>query len=254
MNTMIETPPQLTGSEETQLQQIYCYLFRLSENLNVALQEVDNTTAVQVSQQGSATGNTYNELRALIVNTADVVKKELQVIEKNANDGIDGLSRSMEAVSKQWGTFQENIQSTIKATAEAVVTSYGYDAELETLKEQAAGFSNYQIRTEGSIRQGFLDYDENGIPILGIAIGQGLLYKKVTIDGKEYEELDASQNMAFYTANKVSFRIGGQEVAYVSNRKLYIGDMEITGNVVLGRKWQLSMAKGFLIKWIGGDG
>ena len=256
MKLKVETPPNLVGTSEQQLRQVYSYLFRLSENLNVALgnlNEENYSSATQIpannvsrsSAGGASSSDTYNELRALIVNTAEIVRSEMDVLQMEMNS-------QYEAVSSQWGTFQENVGSTIEATAKETVQTFNYDARLETLEEDAAGFSEYQINTEGYIRSGFIDYDENNVPILGIAIGQGLSSVKVTIDDEEYEQFDSSQSCAFYTAEKVSFRIHGQEVAYVSNSKLYIGNVEITGSIVLGGKWLITTTNGFQIKWIGG--
>ena len=258
MSFRVETPPALRGEPEQQLSLMSSYLFRLSEMLNVALNSLSersytSATEVQVSKSDSvnkslATDTTvasYNELRGLINNTSIYVHSEIDKLSTE-------LERQYVAISDDWGTFQENISSSIEATAEGIVQSYGYDAEIQTLQEEAAGFSAYKISTEGYIRQGFIDYDENNIPIVGIAIGQGLTSTKVTINGIEYQKIDSTASCAFYTATKVSFRINGQEVAYVSNRKLYIGDVEITGSVVLGGKWMISTASGLSIKWIGG--
>lgn len=257
MGIKVETPPKLSGQAEQQVRQLYGYLFRLSENLNVALNNLnsDNFSAAvtlnNTAAGGQGSGKTegaaeaYNELRALIVNTADSVNAEMDRLEQS-------LHSEYEAISNEWGTYQENIDATIETTAREVVQSYNYDSQIETLQEEAAGFSAYQIETEGYIRQGFIDYDENNVPILGIAIGQGLTCTTVTIDGEEYEQIDNSQSCAFYTADKVSFRINGQEVAYISNRKLYIGDVEITGQAVLNGKWLIDSASGFSVKWIGG--
>lgn len=258
MSFRVETPPALRGEPEQQLSLMSSYLFRLSEALNVALNSLSersytSATEVQVSKSDSvnkslATDTTvasYNELRGLINNTSIYVHSEIDKLSTE-------LERQYVAISDDWGTFQENISSSIEATAEGIVQSYGYDAEIQTLHEEAAGFSAYKISTEGYIRQGFIDYDENNIPIVGIAIGQGLTSTKVTINGVEYQKIDSTASCAFYTATKVSFRINGQEVAYVSNRKLYIGDVEITGSVVLGGKWMISTASGLSIKWIGG--
>ena len=258
MSFRVETPPALRGEPEQQLSLMSSYLFRLSEALNVALNSLSersytSATEVQVSKSDSvnkslATDTTvasYNELRGLINNTSQFVHSEIDKLSTE-------LERQYVAMSDDWGTFQENISSSIEATAEGIVQSYGYDAEIQTLHEEAAGFSAYKISTEGYIRQGFIDYDENNIPIVGIAIGQGLTSTKVTINGIEYQKIDSTASCAFYTATKVSFRINGQEVAYVSNRKLYIGDVEITGSVVLGGKWMISTASGLSIKWIGG--
>lgn len=258
MKLKVETPPNLTGSPEQQLKIVYSYLFRLSENLNVALSNLneDNfSSAMQLSDtssnggQGGGTGkNTaaaYNELRALVVNTAEIIRSEIDVLQIELNSQYD-------AISGEWGAFQENIDTTIEATATEVVQQFNYDARLETLETEAAGFSEYQVKTEGYIKSGFIDYDENGVPIIGIAIGQGLTSTKVTIGDEEYDQFDAAQSCAFYTAEKVSFRINGQEVAYISNSKLYISDVEITGSIVLDGKWMITTTNGLKIQWIGG--
>lgn len=258
MSFRVETPPALRGEPEQQVAVLSSYLFRLAEMLNVALNSLSEGSyssasevqAVKPSSKSNvqipdSTVVSYNELRGLINNTSVYVHSE---IERMSTE----LDRQYVAISNDWGTFQENISSSIEATAEGIVQSYGYDAEIQTLHEEAAGFSAYKISTEGYIRQGFIDYDENNIPIVGIAIGQGLTSTKVTINGVEYQKIDSTASCAFYTASKVSFRINGQEVAYVSNRKLYIGDVEITGSVVLGGKWMIGTSNGLSIKWIGG--
>lgn len=248
MGFKIEIPPTLTGAGEQQLRQVYSYLYRLAENLNVALnamegsaQETAEAAAVAAVKRETASGNSYNELRALIVNTATVIQREMDVLETTL--------RSEYVAQSEFGEFQENIDTTIRATAEAVVLSFGYDAAIDAVD---TALDDYILHTEGYIKQGFIDYDDEGLPIIGIAIGQNLSSASVTVDGESYEQLDGTQSCAFYTSDRVSFRINGQEVAYVSNSKLYIGDVEITGKVELGKKWQMSTTKGFAIKWIGG--
>lgn len=256
MGIKVETPPALRGQPENQIKEISSYLYRLSEMLNIALNnlnqnnfssamEVSTSKASHSQEQGIDTVVSYNELRGLISNTAQIVNVETEKLRTE-------LEQQYVAISDDWGTFQENISSTIETTAESIVESYNYDSELQALHEEAAGFSAYKISTEGYIRRGFIDRDENNVPVVGIAIGQGLTSTTVTVDGVEYQQIDSTASCAFYTATKVSFRINGQEVAYISNRKLYIGDVEITGSVVLGSKWMISTTNGLTIKWIGG--
>ena len=103
------------------------------------------------------------------------------------------------------------------------------------------------LMSTGFIRQGFIDYDEHGVPIIGVAIGQNLKSTTVTVDGQTVEQFDSAQSCAFYTSEKVSFRIGGNEVAYISNRKLYILDAEVTGS------WLMSHGSaGLTLRYIGG--
>lgn len=260
MAVRIETPPQLKGDEAQKIAAVYSYLFRLSENLNVALNNLnaDNFASAKeynlVNSGGSGNSlssdeqtnlaHNYRELRSLIVNTAEIIRSEMDKLKLQ-------LDSRYEAISGEWGTYQENITNTIEMTAQGILQSYGYDAKIDSLQEAAAGFSQYIITTEGYIRQGFIDYDENNIPIIGIAIGQGLTTQKVTINGEEYEQIDSTQSCAFYTADKVSFRINGEEVAYISNNKLFIHDIEITGEVLLNSKWLITSNSRFTIKRIG---
>lgn len=253
MGIKVETPPALRGQPENQIREISSYLYRLSEMLNIALNNLNqnNFSSATASTGKASPGQevdtvvSYNELRGLISNTAQIVNVEIEKLRTE-------LEQQYVAISDDWGTFQENISSTIEATAESIVESYNYDSTLQTLQEEAAGFSAYKISTEGYIRRGFIERDENNVPVVGIAIGQGLTSTTVTVDGVEYQQIDSTASCAFYTATKVSFRINGQEVAYISNRKLHIGDVEITGSVVLGSKWMISPANGLTIKWIGG--
>ena len=247
----IETPPVLSGGSQQQLRQLYGYLYRLSEHLNLALTQVNKTeqalpAAAKEEARASAQANTYSELKSLIVNTAGIVRKELDAVSSR-------LQGEYESVSEEWGSFRENFQTTVTETARDVLRQYDYDGALQALNEQAAGFAQYRLQTEGFIRQGFVELDEMGLPVLGIAIGQNLTGQTVTIDGVNYEQFDGGQSCAFYTAEKVSFRVGGQEMAYVSNNKMFIRDIEVVGKAILG-DWMLTTHNGFAVKWIGGDG
>ena len=259
MGVMIETPPGLKGTNEQQLIQVYSYLFRLSESLNVALNNLNKDNYSSASQIASAQqtgtqgggvvdgGNlaqSYNELRALITNTADIVVSEMDKISTQLNEKYT-------AVSEEWGTFQENISSTITTTARGVVESYGYDAEIDALDAQAAGFSSYKTSMDGYIRRGVF-LDKAGNPFVGIAIGQDLTVKGIVdVNGVEYEEIDNKQSCAFYTSNKVSFLINGEEVAYISNEELFIHGIRVTGPVILGEEWMITTDNGLKVQYIG---
>lgn len=258
MKLKIETPPILSGTAEQQLKVVYSYLFRMSENLNVALSDLDGgggaygagSMSYRSVNDGSqpnggleSAAKAYNELRALIVNTAEIIRSEMDLIEVQLNSEYSALS-------SQWGTFQESIESKVEATANAIIQNLNYQAQLDAFSGE---FERYKVETSGYIKSGFIDYDEYGVPIIGVAIGQNLKSVTVTMpDGSTLEQLDSTQNCAFYTADRLYFRVNGQEIAYLSNSKLYIRNAEITGKVVLGGKWELSSHNGFTIKWIGG--
>ena len=245
MSTVIEMPPSLYGQDG---QALYRYLYRMAEQLNVALEQINGdvgggTELLHGRETTLSQQNARDELQALIVNTAQIIRSEM--------DRLETVLRSdYAAVSNRWGLYKEQMHNTITATAEGIVQQYGFEADIESLEAQALDFERYRISTEGFIRQGFVERNEAGVPIIGIAIGQGLTGVETTVDGQTVLELDASQSCAFYTAERVSFRIGGREVAYLSNRRLYVEDVEVTGGLRLGR-WLLEGSDGLMIKFIG---
>lgn len=260
MSIKIETPPGLKGTTEQQLSQVYAFLFRLSESLNVALNTLtpeNYSSASQIASSGASSSGqgaailddpklteSYNELRALINNTATLVRSEMDEFKEEYSGKYIAVS--------DWGTYEEEILRQVSTTAEGVVESYDYSSILSPLNDQAAGFSQYKIDMEGYIRRGVF-LDKEGKPDVGIAIGKNLVVNGVIdVDGEKYEQFDEAQNCAFYTANKVSFRVNGIEAAYVSNSKLFIHNVEITGVVIFNGKWELTTNGPFKIKWIGG--
>ena len=88
------------------------------------------------------------------------------------------------------------------------------------------------------------------MPIVGIAIGRGLTATEVTIDGVTYTRLDASRPCAFYTADRVSFRINGAEAAYISNSRFCMGEGFVSDALTVG-PWRMDTKNGFAVKWVG---
>lgn len=247
-----ESPPALRGSAETQLGQLYTYLYQLSELLNVSFDAVNasaggGTNSLNTGGSTSKGTSEAESLKALVVNAAQVVRVSMNKLETR-------LMEEYSAQSAAFGDFMENIDTTITATARDVLSIYGYDAAIATLQEDSSGLKQYQLETEGFIRQGFIDYDEQGVPIIGVAIGQNLSAVTEIIDGVEYEHINSNQNCAFYTSERVSFRVNGREAAYASNQKFYMVDAQVVGTLSLGDGWDISAtaANGVVFRYIGG--
>ena len=96
------------------------------------------------------------------------------------------------------------------------------------------------------IRSGLLYYDDDAIPVYGLEIGQ-----KNTIDGEE-----VFNKFARFTADRLSFYDQNDtEVAYVSDYKLYIRNVEITSSYKIGGFKDTVMANGDVVtRWVGGEG
>lgn len=173
-------PPALQGDERAQLTQLYRYLFRLSEQLNVGLSTLEGNSALMMraSSGGGAISPDgadpeqfwanadaqYNSLKSLIIKTANIVRAEMDQI-------VTNLSSEYVAQS-EWGTYKESVKTEIIQTAKSTIENYQYKEGVENLPDLIAMFDSYRIETSGSIMRGIIGYDDENYPIIGIAIGQ----------------------------------------------------------------------------------
>lgn len=239
-------PPTLQGDERAQLTQVYRYLFRLSEQLNVSLSALEGRTATMARPSGGARSPEgtdaeqfwadadaqYSSLKSLIIKTANLVRAEMDQI-------VTNLGSEYVAVS-EWGAYKEEVSREIVDTAKYTLENFEYNEEILNIPEMAAIFDSYRIETTGYIKRGIIGFDDENYPILGIAIGQELKHKEVTVGGEVYEVFDESQNMATYAADKLSFWVNGVEVAYLSNRELVVTRIIVSDSIQLGN-WDIAV-------------
>lgn len=258
--TNIAQPPILNGSERQQLVQIRQYLYQISRELNIALnnltadnfakgsslQKVLEGEGSAAEQQKQEVNQKLSALKTLIIKTADTVRAEVDVLETTLDSSYVAQSA--------YGTFTEEIRSQMTAMAENIEQNIQYHATLEdNLNGITSEFNQYVVETSGYIKQGIIGY-ENAVPIIGIAIGQDIQVTGTdTKDGKEYEIIDTSSNMSIWTPEKLAFYINGVEAAYVSNGAFYVADMYVLARLFVGRQnWKISSDRGLTFKWIGG--
>lgn len=252
--TTISQPPILSGSDRQQLVQIRQYLYQMSRDLNLAL---NNLTAENFSTSAEAkkvlggsddskevqnqeTRKQLSSLKSLIIKTADQVRAEIDVLETNL--------ASTYVAQSTFGTFEEEINTKITATAENVKQTIDYQAQLtDSMNGLSADFLDYKVNTSGYIKQGIIGYD-GAVPVIGIAIGQDIQVtgETDTFKGDNYDVIDMSSHMSVWTPDKLSFYVEGKEAAYVSNGAFYVSDRLFLNN------WQISSNRGLTIKWIGG--
>ena len=140
MNRVVDLPPLPIGTDPRIL---YSYLYRMAEQLNVALDAVNTGDVGSVSRVGaagvrnSAQQDSVEELKALIMNTANTLHSEMNRLEQV-------LHSEQTAISDRWGVYREQINSTITATAEGIVQQYGFEAIIGGLAAQASGFEQYR--------------------------------------------------------------------------------------------------------------
>ena len=237
-------PAYPSGTVEQQVLQQYSYLFQMAQQLNLALEaaESSRTAAVQAAGKSRAAQGTeqeYQNLKSLIIKTADTVQRRM-----------DQLSARLEGeyvASSEFGSYVEKLSAYIEAHPDALTQYYSFCSDLqEDVDAVNAAFGSYKAGTEGYIRTGVVYY-EGALPVYGVAVGQNLT--TTLVDGVE----TVAQNdfRATFTAKRLSFWQDSKEVAYVSDNRLYIRDITVLDSVTLGG-WKLASENGLAFQWIGG--
>lgn len=233
-------------TEREQLAQIKSYLYQFAEQLRWAFDNIDvASTPNQVlgKAQGKDTSKeedgsaqvTFNSLKPLIIKSADIVQAYYDEISTR----LEGLY----VAESDFGTFIEKTEQETNQSATDIEQLFSNFQQILTDIENL-NFTLAEVNAH--IRSGLLYYDENSIPVYGLEVGQ-----RTTVDGEEVFNKYArftSDRLSFYDQNDT-------EVAYISDYKLYIRNVEITSIYKIGGLRDTVMANGDVVtKWVGGDG
>ena len=238
--------PNITAKDEAgQLRQMQSYMFQLVEQLNYAMKTVESGSSGAVSYQNkaaSAAGSedakaqaAFNSIKSLIIKSADIVNAYYEA--------INARLKGQYVAESDFGTYTEETDAKIEGNSTAIAQHY---ENIQQILSDIEGFENSLIEVNAHIKSGLLYYDESGAPVYGLEIGQ-----RTEMDGVE-----TFNKYARFTSEKLSFYDNNDnEVAYISDKKLYITHVEITGSFSLGGFIQNVLADLSVVeKWVGGDG
>lgn len=228
-----DNPPILNGDEKTQLVQMQRYLTAMSEKLNEALMSIsiEQFTPQAQAQIRKAAGeesgaNSAEALKSMIIKTANIVRHEMDEITTVLQDNYTALS-------EQFGEYERNLTSNIRATAEGVLQDYHYEERVQGLEDEAGNTEVFIRRINQYIYSGLID--EIGGKY-GIAIGENV----TSYDEQGNPYLNPNRKMATFTMDRLSFWQGDTEVAYFSNNTFYIPRGEILHTLRMGDMfWQI---------------
>lgn len=215
----------------------------LEANSKGITQNYTNIQGVQTNLD-SAVDNMQTDVGSLRSNVG-VVQGELNTLEDSVGmvqknvDGIqgsvDGLSDKVSAVQADVGSVQEDVAG----VAGEVETVRG---DMDSLRQDVGTLNTIIVETSAYIKTGVIDSDEYGIPIYGLEIGQTNEVGGEAIFNK-YARFSSSR-LSFYDQNDT-------EVAYISDYKLYITNVHITGNLTIGH-FEIDTSDGLAFLWSGG--
>lgn len=256
---MFEYPPILKGTAEQQIKSLRDYLVRQASGVQTF--EPKAGTVIQVGTAGSKGGTgsgsgssaagtdpNYSSLRALIIKTADVVQQNIDMV--TAELHMDYLALS------DFGSYQENVQLQIEATAKQIVESYEYDAALNAINTELGSMTSDMQSIRGEIRRGFISDPETGETAFGVAIAESLSFTGQTVerDGITYYTLSSGQTLGLYTATGWQFWINGSKRGWFDSRdsQLHVSELNAERGIQLGADWVMSATNGFGLRYTGG--
>lgn len=220
-NILFDNPPVLNGRADEKLQQLHSYLGIISAQLNSMVMDVEIRqmkaeeqvqSIVQEKDENKAESD-FIKAKSLIIKTAEIVRTEMDEIRTH-------LQTQVEAVSDQFGTYQESLEATISATAAGILQEYNIEERISGVEADTEEFIK---STSQYIFSGLLDENTH---TYGIAIG----YNVTDANGN----LDNNNKMATFTADRLSFWQNGAEVAYFSNNTFHIANGEVTDSMKMG--------------------
>jgi hypothetical protein len=236
--------PNINAKTEAE-QQIKSYLIQLAEQLQWALKNIDasNDTAVvtptprsvkAASQTPVSAEATFGSIKALIIKSADIVNAYY--------DEINSRLSSEYVAQSDFGTYAQKNSQDITQNATKIEQAFS------NIQQITADIDNLNFtlgEVYAHIRSGHLYDDDKGLPVYGLEIGQ-----KNLVDGKE-----VFNKFARFTADRLSFYDqNGIELAYISDYKLYINNVEIQVSFQEGGYKDFINANGGIVtKWVGGN-
>lgn len=191
-------------------------------------------TAQDISENSTSITRAFTNIQ-IVSSNIGTISDEVGTLDSDIQGVKQGVDSNIKVITNEVGALDSKIDN----AKETINTNIqGIKSDLDTLNRSI-------IEVNSNTRSGLLYFDENGIPIYGFEIGQ-----KNFIDGVE-----TFNKYARFTSDRLSFYDSNDsEVAYISDYKLYIRNVEITSTYKIGGFQDVVMANGDVVtKWAGGS-
>lgn len=255
--TVEEAKTELSGTIAGAKEELHSSITNTEKNAQAyaeaAKSEAQGYTDGAKSELDEKIGETANELDGKINETNGRIDE--------TNGAVDGLGEGLAAANARIGAAEgaleqakTDLSGQIKTVSDSLSTTdellASAQAQLQgSVDDLAASFDGLNkavLDVTAYVKSGQIYETDAGIPVYGIEIGQDVEINGAT-EFKKFARF-TSEKLSFYDANSV-------EVAYISDKKLYIGQAEITIGLKVGGLVDLVMANGDVVtKWEGVSG
>lgn len=245
-NTIDNTKSELTGDINNAKSELSGSINNTKEELSGSIDNAKSELTGMVNNVDEDLQNTKTDVNGRIDDTNGSVA--------GLGEGLNDANGRIAEVDQDLQESKETINESLQGVQDRVT---GVNALLEDAKAQLNGsledieayISNLRqtiIGVTAYLKSGLLYSTDAGIPVYGLEIGQSV---KDEVAGTEVFNKYArftSEKLSFYDSN-------GTEVAYISDKKLFIKMAHITVSFQIGGLISLVMANGDVVeKWVGG--
>ena len=258
---MQTTKETLEGSISSTKQELEGTIDSTKQELN---DNIYNNVEAAKGEANAYTDSAKNELSDEIAGAKDELDGKINDANSRINDTNDSvenlgtglvdannrIDKTEDEIQKTKDDFNSGIQTVTISLSEADRLLHGVDVQLkgsiDNVDFDLTGLREIVVGVTAYVKSGLLYSTKEGIPVYGIEIGQEVEANGETAF-KKYARF-TSEKLSFYDAN-------GNEVAYISDKKLFIGQAEITVSLKVGGLVDLVLSNGDVItKWEGVSG
>ena len=226
-------------------------------NLETNIGDLDTDLKETAQTLTQTITDTEDKLTTTITNTKVEIEERIDDTNgsvANLGAGLNDANSRIADVDQDLQEAKENISENIQGVRDSVT---GVNALLEDAKAQLQGslddlevyiteLQSLIIGVTAYLKSGLLYYTDAGIPVYGIEVGQSVKDETSGVEVFNKYARFTSEKLSFYDSN-------GIEVAYISDKKLYIRMAHITVAFQIGGLIDLVMANGDVVeKWVGG--
>ena len=170
----------------------------------------------------------------------------VESLTSDLNDSVSDVEKSIVDTNTKVDKTSGDVANLQAAAAETKVKVEDLNNAIDDANKDIEDLKVAIIEANAYIRSGLLFYDDNAFPVYGLEIGQ-----RNTVNGEE-----VFNKYARFTSDRLSFYDkNDNEVAYISDYKLYIRNVEITVSFKMGGFIDtVDAATGDVVtKWVGGE-
>lgn len=211
---LINMPSLNARTPEEAIGQIQSYLWQFAEQVQMAMEESKRIERELVEKAGQPVSIPKETPKATFTKVKDLIIKSAEIVEAYRTEITKSLEGQYVAAST-FGTYREQTAARFTETDKNITQNYQMIAEIVTNVE---GLEGGLREMNAYIRTGLLFQGEDGVARYGVEIGE-TASKDGVQSFRKFARL-VSDRLSFFDQNDI-------EVAYISDRKLYITSAQV---------------------------